>query len=40
MHLNYLGRVSCFLHPEYPQVAPLGAATVADVLMAATSFVY
>ena len=39
MHFNYLGPVSCFLHPESPQGAALGVASVADGLMAITSCV-
>ena len=34
------GQYPAFLHPESPQGAQLGAAVVAEGLMAATSFVY
>lgn len=41
IHLNDLGSVSCFsLHPESPQSAQLGAASVGDGLVATPSFIY
>ena len=39
-NLAIWGQYPVFLHPESPQGAQLGAATVADGLMVPTSFVY